>query len=174
MSDILVHGDGWLDAGGRRFPCALGAGGVAAAKREGDGVTPAGRFAIRCLYYRPDRMARPVCALPTVALTANDGWCDDPDDAAYNCFVTLPHAGRHERLWRCDGLYDLMLPLGYNDDAIVPGAGSAIFLHIARPDFSPTEGCVALARHDLLSLLAKLQPGDELQIQGDPAPKIIT
>mgnify|MGYP003671211160 CR=1 FL=1 len=159
MDDITVYADGWLDVLGQRLPCALGHGGVAAVKREGDGVTPAGRFPLRRLYYRPDRVDRPVCGLETVALSPDDGWCDDPADAAYNRPVLLPHAASHERLWRWDGLYDLIVPLGYNDEPTIAGAGSAIFLHIAQPDFSPTEGCVALARADLLAILAKVGPG---------------
>lgn len=174
MPEILVYGDGWLDVSGQRFACALGAGGITNAKREGDRATPAGRWTLRCLYYRPDRMARPHCALPTQALTADDGWCDDPRDAAYNRFVSLPHAAGHERLWRWDGLYDLIVPLGYNDETIVAGAGSAIFLHIARPDFSPTEGCVALARADLLYLLTVIAPGDAMEVRTKATPTIVS
>src|SRR6185312_8513924 len=87
-------------------------------------------------------------------IAPQDGWCDDPADTVYNRPVHLPYRARAERLWREDGIYDLIVPLGYNDAPAVPGLGSAIFLHVARPDFGPTEGCVALARADLLALLA--------------------
>lgn len=170
MGTLRVFADGWLDAAGRRYACALGRGGVTTAKREGDGATPAGRFALRALYFRPDRVDLPPCALPTYALTPNDGWCDAPEDVAYNRFVSLPYGAGHEELWRWDALYDLIVPLGYNDDPVVPGAGSAIFLHIARPDFSPTEGCVALARGDLLALLRSLSSEDRIEIDTGPAP----
>ena len=169
MVHMLVHSDGWLDAAGTRYPCALGHGGVTADKREGDGATPAGEFALRHLYYRPDRVARPRCGLETVPLTPIDGWCDDPDDRAYNRTVSLPYPARAERLWRWDGLYDLVIPLGYNDDPVVPGAGSAIFLHIARPDFASTEGCVALARAVLMALLPRFADGDTIRIVPTPA-----
>lgn len=165
MADILVHADGWLDAAGQRYPCALGRGGVGDGKREGDGLTPLGRFALRGLYYRPDRMEPPRCHLETIALKPRDGWCDDPADAAYNRLVQLPYPASCERLWRCDGLYDLIVPLGYNDDPVVAGAGSAIFLHIAWPHFGPTEGCVALARADLLTVLAAIGPEDRLTVR---------
>jgi len=133
--------------------CALGRAGVSARKREGDGASPAGSFLMRRLMYRPDRESRPSTKLPLRAMTLADGWCDDPADAAYNLPVSLPYKARAETLWRQDRLYDLVVPLGYNDDPVTPGLGSAIFLHLAREDYGPTEGCVALARGDLLDVL---------------------
>jgi L,D-peptidoglycan transpeptidase YkuD (ErfK/YbiS/YcfS/YnhG family) len=102
--------------------------------------------------------------LPTAPIAADDGWCDDPADPAYNRPVRLPYAGRHERLWRDDRLYDLVLVIGHNDDPVVAGAGSAVFVHVARPDWAPTAGCVALALPDLLTLLTVCQPGAMLTI----------
>jgi L,D-peptidoglycan transpeptidase YkuD (ErfK/YbiS/YcfS/YnhG family) len=133
--------------------CALGRGGISARKREGDGATPAGSFPMRRLLYRPDRVAKPATALPLAALAEHDGWCDAPGDPAYNRMVKLPYGAGAERLWRGDALYDLIVPLGYNDDPVESGRGSAIFLHIARPDYGPTEGCVALSHDDLLAVL---------------------
>ena len=92
------------------------------------------------------------------------GWCDDPAHPDYNRQVVLPFAASHEELWREDQIYDLVVVLGYNDDPVIPGKGSAIFLHLAREDFSPTEGCVACARTDLLDLLRTAKPGDALRI----------
>ena len=151
---IEVTGDGWLRVGARQFRAALGRGGISGAKREGDGVTPAGIFPLRQVLYRPDRMARPPTALAALPLVPSDGWCDNPADPAhYNRPVTLPHPARAERLWRDDGLYDLLVVIGYNDAPPVPGLGSAIFLHVSRPDYAPTEGCVALALPHLLQVL---------------------
>jgi L,D-peptidoglycan transpeptidase YkuD (ErfK/YbiS/YcfS/YnhG family) len=133
--------------------CALGRGGISGRKREGDGATPAGAFPMRRLLYRPDRIAKPATALPLAPLAEHDGWCDAPGDPAYNRMVTLPYGAGAEHLWRGDALYDLIVPLGYNDDPVESGRGSAIFLHIARPDYGPTEGCVALSRDDLLAVL---------------------
>jgi L,D-peptidoglycan transpeptidase YkuD (ErfK/YbiS/YcfS/YnhG family) len=127
---------------------------VTTEKGEGDGATPAGALPLRRLLYRPDRMAAPATRLPAVPLAPDDGWCDDPDDRLYNQAVKLPYGGRHETLWRDDGLYDVVVVLGHNDDPPRPGMGSAIFLHVASPDYGPTEGCVALALHDLLEVVA--------------------
>jgi len=161
---IEVERSGWLSFGEHRYRCALGKGGVREDKREGDGATPVGRFALREVFYRPDKLSAPVCALPARALRPEDGWCDDLAHPDYNRLVRLPHPARCERMWRDDDCYDLVVPLGYNDDPPVPGLGSAIFLHVARPDYGPTEGCVALARSDLLALLAVLPTEIEIAI----------
>jgi L,D-peptidoglycan transpeptidase YkuD (ErfK/YbiS/YcfS/YnhG family) len=167
MNDIIVTSDGMLQFGGLRFRCALGKGGVLpeAEKREGDGATPLGRYPLRQVFYRPDRMAAPQTRLPLQALTPQDGWCDDPHDPAYNRFVALPYAASHEKLWREDAVYDVIVAVGHNDDPPVPGLGSAIFMHVARPDYSGTEGCVALALPDLLALLAVLRPITQIDLR---------
>jgi L,D-peptidoglycan transpeptidase YkuD (ErfK/YbiS/YcfS/YnhG family) len=151
---------------GHDVHCSLGRSGVADArnKRESDGATPLGRWPMRQVFYRPDRIAAPTTALPVVALTPAMGWCDDPASPLYNQRVELPFPASHEKLWREDHVYDLIVELGYNDDPIVPGKGSAIFLHIARPGFSPTEGCVACRLEDLLDLLKHAKPGDDMAI----------
>ena len=153
---------------GHEARAALGKGGLlpAAAKRESDGSSPIGAWPLRRVLYRPDKGPPPQTALPVEALRREDGWCDAPQDPAYNRPVTLPYPASAERMWRDDDVYDLVVILGHNDDPVVPGAGSAIFLHLARPDYSPTEGCVALARADLEALLAVARPGDVLEIRG--------
>lgn len=164
--DLIVSAVGNARWDGSSARCALGWGGITRRKYEGDGATPVGTWPMRRLLYRPDRVARPQTRLDTVELGAEDGWCDDPADPAYNQAVKLPYKARHERLWREDEIYDLIVVLGYNDDPVVPGLGSAIFLHVARPDYSPTEGCVALARSDLERVLAKAQSGDRVVVEG--------
>lgn len=162
----LEVGRGRLAWGGRDVACTLGRGGVRLDKREGDGATPVGRFPFRRFYWRPDRFAAvPASGLPGEALTQAHGWCDAPDDPAYNRPVTLPYAGRHEKLWRADALYDVIVVLGHNDAPVVPHAGSAIFMHLRRDDGGPTDGCVGLARDDLLALLAALSPSDTIEIE---------
>ncbi|MBI1405032.1 MAG: L,D-transpeptidase family protein [Caulobacter sp.] len=163
----VAHADGRFLIDGQTVRCVLGKGGVVAAadKREGDGASPAGVWPIRRLLYRPDKAPPPRTGLPTHAIQPDEGWCDAPDHAAYNQRVRLPFDASHERLWRDDDLYDLVLVLGHNDDPVVPGAGSAIFLHLTRPDHGPTEGCVALDRPDLLTLLARARPGDAVEIR---------
>jgi L,D-peptidoglycan transpeptidase YkuD (ErfK/YbiS/YcfS/YnhG family) len=141
-------------AGQRTVKCALGRSGIVADKREGDGCTPIGRFPLRRVLYRADRLTLPATAMPAVAIEPGDGWCDDPASPDYNRQVRLPISASHEHLWRLDEIYDIVVVLGHNDDPPVAGAGSAIFLHVARPDYAPTQGCVAIARADLLQLLA--------------------
>lgn len=157
------------------FPCAIGKNGVSANKREGDNCTPLGVFLLRECWYRADRIAAPKTSLPLRIITPNDGWCDDPAHPLYNRHVRLPFEARHEKLWRDDHAYDVIVPLGYNDDPPVPGLGSAIFLHVARAhssseavahlnNYQGTEGCVALALPDLLTLLEKVDVNTSMQI----------
>ncbi|WP_374533200.1 L,D-transpeptidase [Phenylobacterium sp.] len=159
--------DGRFLLGERTTRCALGKNGVveAAEKREGDGRSPLGTWTIRRVLYRPDKGGPPQTRLPAKALERDDGWCDDPLDPAYNRAVKLPHPASAEQMWRQDDLYDLVCVLAHNDDPPVPGRGSAIFMHLARPDGGPTEGCVALSREDLLDLLAQAQIGDAVAIE---------
>ncbi len=154
-------------------PCALGRSGVVpeADKREGDGATPAGTYVFRSVLYQPEREAAPVSGLPVSAIARDDGWCDDPAHPdTYNRPVKLPHAGSREEMWREDGLYDIVLVIGHNDDPPVPGRGSAIFVHCALPaedgGLRTTAGCVALPKADLRALAAALKPGDVIEISG--------
>ena len=170
MPLVIVRGlsrartQGKLHLGLVHFPCALGRGGRAPKSGEGDGVTPAGRWAVRQVFYRPDREARPQAALPVFPLAPDLGWCDAAGDANYNRLVRLPYGASHERLWRSDHLYDLIAVLGFNDWPRAGGRGSAIFLHLAHPDYGPTEGCVAVSRKHMLRLLAVLRPGEAIRI----------
>jgi len=145
---------GVVIAGGMRVPCALGRAGISRGKREGDGATPAGTHRLVGVLYRADRVLRPVTRLPVVSMRRDDGWCDDPADRRHNRPVRLPYASSHERLWRDDHLYDLLVILDYNLAQPVPGQGSAIFLHLAGPGFAPTAGCVAIDLEAMRRLLA--------------------
>jgi L,D-peptidoglycan transpeptidase YkuD (ErfK/YbiS/YcfS/YnhG family) len=153
--EAIVASDGRLIWRGQTMRCALGKGGVRVEKEEGDGATPAGLLPVRRILYRADRVPPPRCAMPIEPIAASDGWCDDPIDREYNRFVQLPYDARHEELWRRDEVYDIVAVLGWNDSPVVKRRGSAIFLHVARPDYSPTEGCVALALPDLARVLAE-------------------
>ena len=136
------------------FRAALGKGGVRADKQEGDGATPAGVLPLRRVLYRADRLRAPACVVPVEPIVPEDGWCDAPGCPSYNRLVRLPIDASAEALWRPDGLYDIVGVLGWNDSPVVRDRGSAIFLHVARDDLAPTEGCVALRLHDLQALLA--------------------
>jgi L,D-peptidoglycan transpeptidase YkuD (ErfK/YbiS/YcfS/YnhG family) len=166
--DIEVIGEapgrGTLLWQGRRYPCTLGRSGVRADKREGDGASPAGCFPLRAVFYREDRMAKPQTRLRCTAIARDQGWCDAPNDPAYNRKVRLPYPASAETMWRDDALYDMVVVLGHNDDPVVPGAGSAIFLHLRRDDGGPTEGCVGVDRALALELIATLGPEDRICI----------
>lgn len=155
---------GVLTYGNLSFPCVLGRSGARVGKREGDGATPIGDFALRQAYYRSDRVVRPAAGLRLSQVLPEDGWCDAPNDRNYNRAVQHPYSGSAERMWRQDGLYDLVVVLGYNDRPRVAGRGSAIFMHVAWPEMKPTEGCVALRRPHLQRLLAALRPGAVLRV----------
>lgn len=156
---------GMMVADGLRVPCALGRNGINRRKREGDGATPAGRLGLVAVLFRPDRLRRPATALPAIALRPDAGWCDDPADRRYNRPVRLPFGAGYEQLWRSDGLYDVVVVLDYNFERPRPDAGSAIFLHIAAPDFSPTAGCIAVRTGDMRRLLARAGPQTWLDVR---------
>lgn len=148
---------------GRRFPCAIGRGGITAAKREGDGASPAGTHRLVGMLYRPGRLSRPArWALP---IGPGALWSDDPEDPDYNLLTRAPHPYRHERLSRPDPLYDLIVITGWNWPDAIPGRGSAIFLHIWRKPRHPTAGCIAFARRDLRWIAARIQPQTRLIIR---------
>lgn len=156
---------GRLIAGELDVVCAFGRSGLTDKKEEGDGATPIGKWPLRQLFHRPDRPAPPKTNLPVIEIAPDSGWCDDPRHDSYNQLVKLPFAASHEQLWRDDELYDLMVPLGYNDDVIVAGKGSAIFFHLARNNYQPTEGCVAIAEEHMRALLPLLSPETTMQIE---------
>jgi L,D-peptidoglycan transpeptidase YkuD (ErfK/YbiS/YcfS/YnhG family) len=155
---------GWASLGEKRWRCAVGAGGVREDKVEGDAATPVGEFPLRHVYFRNDRLVLPKVRLPSRPIGERDGWCDDPRSPAYNRLVRIPNEWSHEKMWREDGLYDIVVVVGYNDDPPEGEWGSAIFLHIARDDMSPTQGCVAFARNDLLELLPLIGPNTRLRV----------
>jgi L,D-peptidoglycan transpeptidase YkuD (ErfK/YbiS/YcfS/YnhG family) len=165
-AEDLEYRDGRLYWSGGSAAAAVGHTGVKAEKHEGDGATPAGTYPLLSILYRPDRIAAPLSALPVKPLAPSDGWVDEPADANYNRPVSLPYPASVEQMWREDDLYDALVVIGYNMEPVVPGAGSAIFLHIATPDFAPTAGCIAVKREILLGLLPLLGPGSKITITG--------
>ncbi|PZQ52661.1 MAG: hypothetical protein DI556_00265 [Rhodovulum sulfidophilum] len=154
---------------GRRFACAVGRGGIGAKRAEGDGITPRGIHRLEALLCRPDRPAgrAGARAFPGArAIGLGDGWSDDPADPAYNTAVRLPRPASHERLRRADPMYDLIGVLDWNRDPVVPGRGSAIFLHVWRGPRRPTAGCVAFAASDLVWILARWTPASRVIVTG--------
>ncbi len=156
---------GWLLAGPLALPVALGRGGIRADKREGDGGTPRGTFRLRRLWWRADRTTRPRTLLPVRRIRAEDGWCEDPRDRHYNQPIRLAPDIPGDRLTRSDRLYDIIVELDHNTRPRIAGRGSAVFVHVARPGFTPTAGCVALTAPALRRLVARMGPRTRLIVE---------
>lgn len=154
MQNIHIDISGHLEWQGKKYKCAVGKEGIISEKKEGDGTTPAGCFPIREVWYRKDRVEEPKSVFKAREITDKDGWSNDPTDPDYNKHVSMPHNFSAETLWRDDNLYDIVVVLGYNDDPVLSGKGSAIFMHIAQKNYSPTQGCVVLSEDDLREILA--------------------
>jgi L,D-peptidoglycan transpeptidase YkuD (ErfK/YbiS/YcfS/YnhG family) len=167
---IRVHaraGDprrGWLMAGPRAIPVALGRGGIIANKREGDGGTPKGTFRPRRLWWRADRHPRPRTLLPIRAIRSDDAWCEDPASRHYNRPLKLGIDDGGDRLTRDDHLYDFIIEIDHNTQPTIAGRGSAVFLHLARSNFSPTAGCVSMTKSAMLHLLRQIGPKTKIII----------
>ncbi len=154
MTEFLLLKHGFLVGGGLRFRAAIGRAGRTTEKHEGDGATPVGLLKLNRVLYRAGHVKPPRCAVPVEPIAPDDGWCDDPADPLYNRKVKTPYYGRHEALWRADSLYDIIGVLDWNMHPVIPHHGSAIFLHVATPDYAPTAGCIALSLPDLTECLA--------------------
>ena len=163
--ELHVDDSGFVVLDEYRWPCALGREGIGPKTTEGDGLTPLGSHQLGRVFWRKDRLSSIQTTLPCLPITKSMGWCDDPDQDAYNTLIELPHAGSFEELWREDHVYDVIVELLYNTKPIINGQGSAIFMHIARPDYRPTEGCIALKQSDLLSLLQMVNKGSRLIVR---------
>jgi L,D-peptidoglycan transpeptidase YkuD (ErfK/YbiS/YcfS/YnhG family) len=156
---------GWLIGGNLRVPVTLGRGGIRADKREGDGATPRGCFRPLRLWWRADRLRRPQTALPVRPIGPDDAWCEDPRDPRYNRPIRLAAGTGGDRLRRTDRLYDLIVEIDHNSRPRIAGRGSAIFIHVARPDRGPTAGCIGLRQPDLARLVGKLSLKTRIEIQ---------
>src|SRR6266404_4989805 len=155
---------GWLTGGGQIIPVALGRGGIRANKREGDGGTPKGTFRPRQLWWRADRHPRPRTFLPVRAIRPEDAWCEDPTSRHYNQPMRLERTRGGDRLMRDDHLYDFIVEIDHNSSPRIAGRGSAVFLHLARDNFSSTAGCVSMTKGAMLRLLQRLGPETKIVI----------
>jgi L,D-peptidoglycan transpeptidase YkuD (ErfK/YbiS/YcfS/YnhG family) len=156
---------GVLLAGPLALPVALGRGGIKANKREGDGATPRGTFRLKRLWWRARRHPRPATLLPVQRIMPDDGWCEDPSDRHYNQRIKVPPQSKADRLTRQDNLYDFIVELDHNTRPRIAGRGSAVFIHVARPHFAPTAGCVALDIKSMRRLLARLGPRTRIVVE---------
>ncbi len=168
MHDSIVVNGNSVSFNGKTYVCAVGKNGFSADKKEGDGCTPLGNFFLRECWYRADKIPAPQTNLPLLIIEKNDCWCDDINSSEYNKHIKKPSQRErehsHEKLWREDHVYDLIIPLGYNDNPVIKNKGSAIFMHIAHEDYRGTEGCIALAQKDLLEILSKCDNNTQICI----------
>ncbi|MDB9810932.1 L,D-transpeptidase family protein [Candidatus Pelagibacter sp.] len=154
--DILVVDDFILR-------CAIGKNGIKLDKKEGDKSTPLGKFTLGKLYYRKDRVKKPLTKIPTKIIKKNMGWCDDPHNKYYNKEILINKKIKHEKLFRKDHSYDYFISINYNTKNIKPNKGSAIFIHLTK-NYKPTAGCIALKKKDFLILIKLINKKTKIKI----------
>jgi len=161
---IIVKKSGYLKYKNLKFRCALGKGGVKKKTMEGDNITPKGIFKIIKIYYRPDKIKKIKTLIKKIKIKKNMGWCDDPNSRFYNKLINLPTKYSHEKLYRNDRLYDLIVVLSYNTNPIIKNRGSAIFMHIANNSYKKTKGCIALKKEHLIEIISKIKKNTKIKI----------
>ena len=161
---IIVKKSGYLKYKKFKFRCALGKGGIKQKEREGDFITPKGKFKLIKIYYRSDRIKKINSTLKTIKIKKNMGWCDDVSSNYYNKQIKISKKIGHEKLHRKDNLYDIIVVLNYNLNPIIKGKGSAIFLHVAKKNYNKTQGCIALKKNELLHLVSKIKKNTQIRI----------
>jgi L,D-peptidoglycan transpeptidase YkuD (ErfK/YbiS/YcfS/YnhG family) len=161
---IIVKKSGYLKYKNLKFRCALGKGGVKKKTMEGDNITPKGTFKIIKIYYRPDKIKKIKTLIKKIKIKKNMGWCDDPNSRFYNKLINLPTKYSHEKLYRNDSLYDLIVVLSYNTNPIIKNKGSAIFIHIAKNSYKKTRGCIALKKEHLIKIISKIKKNTKIKI----------
>jgi L,D-peptidoglycan transpeptidase YkuD (ErfK/YbiS/YcfS/YnhG family) len=154
---IIINKSGYLKFKNLKFKCALGKAGVGKKKVEGDNITPKGTFQIVKIYYRSDRIKNIYSKIKLFKINNKMGWCDDPNSKKYNQLIKLPSKYTHEKLYRQDNVYDLVIVLNYNMIPIIKNKGSAIFIHVAKKNYKKTAGCVALKKKHLLKLIENIK-----------------
>lgn len=160
----LVVKNGFLINQDQKYKCSIGYNGLSKNKTEGDGCTPVGTFKLNKIMYRPDKINDFKSNLETEIIEKRDGWCDDINSELYNQKIIFPYELSAENLYRDDDLYDLICIIDYNLNPIIKGKGSAIFLHVASSDYSPTHGCVAIKKDELIEIAIKLNRDSSIQI----------
>jgi len=161
---IIVKKSGYLKYKNLKFRCALGESGIKKKEKEGDNVTPKGIFKIIKMYYRPDKIKNITTDVKKIKIKKNMGWCDDSRSRSYNQQIKLPNKFGHEKLFRNDNLYDLILVLNYNINPTIKYKGSAIFIHIAKNSYKKTKGCIALKKEHLIELISKIKKNTKIKI----------
>jgi len=161
---IIVKKSGYLNYKNFKFRCALGKNGIRQKTGEGDFVTPKGKYKLIKIYYRADRIKKFHCTLKKIKIKKNMGWCDDVNSKFYNKQIKINKKISHEKLYRKDNVYDIVVVLNYNLNPIIRGKGSAIFLHVAKKNYNKTKGCIALKKNELLNLISKIKKNTQIKI----------
>jgi L,D-peptidoglycan transpeptidase YkuD (ErfK/YbiS/YcfS/YnhG family) len=161
---IIVKKSGYLNYKNFKFRCALGKNGIRQKEREGDFVTPKGKYKLIKIYYRADRIKKIRSPLKKIKIKKNMGWCDDVNSKYYNKQIKINKKISHEKLYRKDNVYDIVVVLNYNINPIIKGKGSAIFLHVAKKNYKKTQGCIALKKSELLNLVSKIKKNTQIKI----------
>tara|TARA_A100001011_G_scaffold125746_1_gene132643 strand:- start:8698 stop:9192 length:495 start_codon:yes stop_codon:yes gene_type:complete len=162
--DLLVKNN-HLFLKNKRLQCALGINGLTDNKKEGDLSTPSGTFRFNKVYYRADKLGKMNFKINSSVIQTNDGWCDDQESEFYNRFIQFPFSDSAEHLYRDDDVYDIICVLDYNTSPIIYGRGSAIFLHVAKPNFVGTEGCVAIEKEPLIEIATNITTKSRIVIE---------
>lgn len=161
---IIINKSGYLKYKDIKFKCALGKSGIGKKRIEGDNITPKGTFKIIKIYYRKDRIKKINSTFKLIEIKKDMGWCDDPESKKYNQLIKLPSKYRHEKLFRNDRIYDLIIVLNYNMNPVIKNKGSAIFIHIAKNNYNKTKGCIALKKKDLIEIISKIKRNTKIII----------
>jgi len=149
---------------GYKLKCSIGKSGLNYHKKEGDLTTPKGTFKLGTLYYRKDKIGKLKCAIKKKIIKKKMGWCDDVNSKKYNREITFPYKYNAEKLYRKDRIYDLFINIKYNFQPTIKGNGSAIFLHIAKKNYLPTKGCIAIKKSDFLKILPLIKSNTKISI----------
>jgi L,D-peptidoglycan transpeptidase YkuD (ErfK/YbiS/YcfS/YnhG family) len=161
---IIVKKSGYLIFNNFKFRCALGRAGIKEKMKEGDLITPKGTYKLIKVFYRADRIKNLKTKLKKIKIKKTIAWCDDPKSIFYNQLITLPAKFHHEKFYRNDHLYDLIIILNYNMNPIISNKGSAIFIHVAKKNYTPTQGCIALKKSHLIKLLINIKKNQRIKI----------
>lgn len=161
---IIVKNPGYLIYKNFKFRCSLGINGIKNKKKEGDGITPKGIFKLKKIYYRKDKVKNIVTKVKKIKITKDMGWCDDPKSKFYNKLIRLPSKFGHEKLYRKDDIYNLIIVLDYNMNPVIKNKGSAIFIHLAKKNYKPTQGCMGLKQNDLIKLIKMIKKNQKIKI----------
>jgi len=161
---IIVKKTGYIVFKESKFRCSFGKNGIGIKKKEGDGITPRGIFKLTKIFYREDKVKNIKTRINKFKIKKNMGWCDDPKSKFYNKLIKLPSKFGHEKLYRKDNIYNIVIVLNYNMDPIIKNKGSAIFIHVAKKNYKETQGCIGLKQEELIKLIQIVKRNQKIRI----------